>query len=258
MDINTKNQDTMIKNNILVCYRRTRNFSSFYRCNMTFEGNTEGLHGTPEERMTTVFGGRLKGEAPNSTSRILSGGSKMIAGVPVPSKPIEPDNCCMSGCVNCVWEIFNDDIREWKRKRKLAAKNIRNTEEIWPANWNPPLALLTLKNVPESLKTEKIRYDKQEKQKKGLSTARFFPPKTGPLPKSVIEAKQRNALNKKNTANHPKTDEAEAEAVDGLDDDSEGWNDVPVYIRAFADFERKKKLLKKQSMNSSLEKVKAT
>lgn len=215
---------------------------------MTFEGNTEGLHGTPEERMTTVFGGRLKGEAPTSTSRILSGGAKVIAGVPVPAKPIEPDNCCMSGCVNCVWEIFNEDIRDWKRKRKLAASRIKGTNEVWPANWNPPLSLLSLKNVPESMKTEKIRLDKQAKEKKGQSTSSMFPARTEPLPKSVIEAKRRNALNhvkKAETKNKNEVQDTE------LEDDQEGWNDIPVYIRAFAEFERKKKQLKKMSQKGT-------
>lgn len=205
---------------------------------MTFEGNTEELHQTPEERMTTVFGGRLKGEAPESTSRMLSGGTKMIVGVPVPAKPIEPDNCCMSGCVNCVWELFNEDIRDWKNKRKLAASRIKDTNEIWPADWNPPLSLLVLKNVPESLKTEKIRFDKQAKERKGQSVASLFPTRNRPLPKSVVEAKKRNA------AHHPKKTEVDNKELEEMDadDDQEAWKDIPVYIRAFAEFERKKRL----------------
>jgi predicted nucleic acid-binding Zn-ribbon protein len=31
----------------------------------------------------------------------------------VPPKPEEPDNCCMSGCVNCVWDRFRDELEEW-------------------------------------------------------------------------------------------------------------------------------------------------
>lgn len=204
---------------------------------MTFEGNTEGLHGTEEERMTTVFGGRLKGEAPTSTSRILSGGTKFIAGVSVPAKPVEPDNCCMSGCVNCVWELFNEDIRDWKHQRKLAASRINSTDQIWPADWNPPLTLLNLKNVPESLKTEKIRLDKLASEAKGQTTASLFPARTTPLPKSVIEAKRKNALR------HAKDAKA---AQSKIEEEEEGWQDIPVYIKAFAEFERKKKLLRKQ------------
>lgn len=220
-----------------------RSLTSTTRCKMTFEGNTEGLHGTPEERMTTVFGGRLKGEAPTSTSRMLAGDAKKIAGVAVPAKPIEPDNCCMSGCVNCVWELFNEDIRDWKKKRKLAASRIKETDEKWPADWNPPLALLPLKNVPESLKTEKIRFEKQAKEKSGQSVAALFPARNKPLPKSVLEAKQRNAAHHSQT---PVNSESELEAQE----DQEAWKDIPVYIRAFAEFERKKKL-KKQAKTAS-------
>ncbi|QLQ81520.1 hypothetical protein HG537_0F02810 [Torulaspora globosa] len=214
----------------------TRFMSSSTRCKMTFEGNTEGLRGTPEERMSRVFGGRLKGESPRSTSRIVSGGEKLIAGVNVPAKPVEPDNCCMSGCANCVWEVFNDDIREWKRQRKLAASRIKNTDQVWPANWNPPLSMLSLKNVPESLKTDKIRLDKQAKEAAGRS-ASLFPERTTPLPESVLEAKRRNALRHPRTARTIKSE---------IDEDEEGWQNVPVYIRAFAEFERKKKLEKQQ------------
>lgn len=209
---------------------------------MTFEGNTEGLHGSPEERMSTVFGGRLKGEAPTSTSRMLTGGAKTIAGVQVPAKPIEPDNCCMSGCVDCVWELFNEDIRNWKSKRKLAASRIKDTNAKWPADWNPPFALRHLKNVPESLKTEKIKFDKHAKEKKGQSVASLFPTRSKPLPKSVVEAKKRNA------AHHPKQAETAKKELEELDaeEDQEAWKDIPVYIRAFAEFERKKKLMKEE------------
>lgn len=31
----------------------------------------------------------------------------IVAGVRIPPKPLEPDNCCMSGCVNCTWFVKN-------------------------------------------------------------------------------------------------------------------------------------------------------
>lgn len=51
----------------------------------------------------------------------------MIAGILVPPKPEEPDNCCMSGCVNCVWDRFRDEMEEWvslstQADRRLQAK----------------------------------------------------------------------------------------------------------------------------------------
>ncbi|KAI1003601.1 hypothetical protein K3495_g4604 [Podosphaera aphanis] len=43
----------------------------------------------------------------------------------IPHKPKEPDNCCMSGCVNCVWEIYTEDLEAWAS----AKKNFENTNK---------------------------------------------------------------------------------------------------------------------------------
>ncbi|KAK5169897.1 uncharacterized protein LTR77_005875 [Saxophila tyrrhenica] len=61
-----------------------------------------------------VFGSRLAG--PIERRRAIDAASHTVAGVMVPPKPLEPDNCCMSGCVNCVWDIFRDDLEEWAEK----------------------------------------------------------------------------------------------------------------------------------------------
>lgn len=230
-------------------YVGRRFLSASPRVTMTFEGNKEGMAGTAEERMAHFFGaGRLRGEPPKSSSRRVKSELRTIAGVKVPSKPVEPDNCCMSGCINCVWEVFNDDIREWRRKRKEAAQNIKDTEDIWPRDWNPPLPYLSLKNVPESLKTEKIHMDRQRKiqKQKNASIADLFPQRKGPLPKSVQEAKRRNLQQREK---EPEKQEAADTSKESKDeelafDDDDGWQNVPVYIRAFAEFERTKKLQK--------------
>lgn len=39
--------------------------------------------------------------------------STVVAGVLVPPRPEEPDNCCMSGCVNCVWDRYRDELEDW-------------------------------------------------------------------------------------------------------------------------------------------------
>jgi hypothetical protein len=46
----------------------------------------------------------------------------------VPPKPEEPDNCCMSGCVNCVWDLYRDDMEEWSAANTEAQSRLRAQE----------------------------------------------------------------------------------------------------------------------------------
>ncbi|KAL2836532.1 oxidoreductase-like protein [Aspergillus pseudoustus] len=69
---------------------------------------------SPEEKMAIVFGTRLAG--PGRSSRYDPGSNatwKTVNGVPIPPRPEEPDNCCMSGCVHCVWDDYRDEMEEW-------------------------------------------------------------------------------------------------------------------------------------------------
>ena len=34
------------------------------------------------------------------------------------ARPPEPDNCCMSGCVNCVWDAYREEVEEWAAARR--------------------------------------------------------------------------------------------------------------------------------------------
>ncbi|KOH52656.1 YPL107Wp protein [Saccharomyces cerevisiae] len=199
----------------------------------------QGLCG--QRKNDHCFGGRLKGEPPRSTSRVLSGGTKKIAGVQVPAKPQEPDNCCMSGCVNCVWEIYSEDLRDWKHRRKEAAEKIAGTKEKWPKDWNPPLGLLHMENVPVELREKKLEIDsKKAEQPHDLSAIRsLFPKRKGPLPKSVLAAKRKNIALRHNYEQKDGGDQSVSES-----DADEGWEDIPVYVKAFAEFESKKRLQK--------------
>jgi hypothetical protein len=70
------------------------------------------------EKARIVFGSKLAG--PAERRKEIDAASQIIAGVTVPPKPAEPDNCCMSGCVNCVWDLYRDDMEEWAEKSAQA------------------------------------------------------------------------------------------------------------------------------------------
>ncbi|KAH6678381.1 putative UPF0651 protein, mitochondrial [Halenospora varia] len=56
--------------------------------------------------------------------------SVLVAGIWIPPRPDEPDNCCMSGCVNCVWDRYGDELEEWAVARKAANKALKKEESI--------------------------------------------------------------------------------------------------------------------------------
>ncbi|PFH58496.1 hypothetical protein XA68_13604 [Ophiocordyceps unilateralis] len=76
---------------------------------------------TPTERARIVFGSRLLGPA-EEADRLAAkrARSTTMAGVVVPPRPEEPDNCCMSGCVDCVWERYREEMEEWSAKKNEA------------------------------------------------------------------------------------------------------------------------------------------
>ncbi|CCE61203.1 hypothetical protein TPHA_0A01190 [Tetrapisispora phaffii CBS 4417] len=200
--------------------------------NMTFTGNTAGVPSANEQRLT-----RGASEDVMKRNTTVEGGhspmdSRMIAGIAVPSRPFQPENCCMSGCVNCVWDIYSEDIKYWRLKRLEAVEKVTATSEVWPEDWDPPLKLLPMKNIPKSLKSKKLEYEELVKNASIDKVNGLFPPRKHSLPKSVIEAKKRNLIKK--TQENLKAEEV----------DNDGWNDIPVSIKAFAEFERKKKLSK--------------
>jgi len=79
----------------------------------------EPLKTTKEETLAKarmVFGSRWDPNKPGDRRRELDAASRQIAGVLVPPRPQEPDNCCMSGCVSCVWDQYRDEIEDWAAK----------------------------------------------------------------------------------------------------------------------------------------------
>lgn len=47
----------------------------------------------------------------------------------VPSRPEEPDNCCMGGCVHCVWDAYRDEMDAWAAAEAEAKPRAQEAEE---------------------------------------------------------------------------------------------------------------------------------
>ncbi|KAF1365382.1 hypothetical protein EJ07DRAFT_94981, partial [Lizonia empirigonia] len=79
------------------------------------------------ERARTVFGSK-----PGVRERRMEieAASKEVAGIIVPPKPAEPDNCCMSGCVNCVWDMYRDEMEEWAEQSAKARSAIQARRQM--------------------------------------------------------------------------------------------------------------------------------
>ena len=69
-----------------------------------------------------MFGSRLAGPAERKAE--IERQSVDVAGIMVPPRPEEPDNCCMSGCVNCVWDRYRDEMEEWAEKSAAARERV--------------------------------------------------------------------------------------------------------------------------------------
>ena len=83
-----------------------------------------------EEKARVVFGSRLAGPIERAERlAALRKQSTRIAGVLVPPRPEEPDNCCMSGCVNCVWDRYRDEMEEWVAASAEAEKALQAQQQ---------------------------------------------------------------------------------------------------------------------------------
>lgn len=81
------------------------------------------------EKARIIFGSRLAGPAERAERLAeIRNRSKMIAGVMVPPKPDEPENCCMSGCVDCVWDRYRDEMEGWAQANAEASRRLKAQE----------------------------------------------------------------------------------------------------------------------------------
>ncbi|CBX99898.1 hypothetical protein IAQ61_002878 [Plenodomus lingam] len=78
------------------------------------------------EKAAIIFGSK---KALAERRQEIESASRNVAGVLVPPKPEEPDNCCMSGCVNCVWDMYRDEMEEWAEKSAQARRAMQAQRE---------------------------------------------------------------------------------------------------------------------------------
>lgn len=123
---------------------------------LTFETNTPS---SKRMDLQDIFG--TVGKKQSVSSRMdLSYRAELrkVCGVEIPKKPIPPTNCCGSGCVNCVWVIFDDDMEDWKYATEEAVKCLNSQDtslgkyEQWPLKFDPPPKGLDSKFIPDEYK----------------------------------------------------------------------------------------------------------
>ncbi|KAI4833657.1 hypothetical protein E4T44_09299 [Aureobasidium sp. EXF-8845] len=93
----------------------------------TTPASAESLEAIREETLAKariVFGS--SGSSRRERKSDIALASKEIAGIKVPPKPKEPtgDDCCMSGCVNCVWDIYREEFEVWSAAVKSAREKM--------------------------------------------------------------------------------------------------------------------------------------
>lgn len=127
---------------------------------------------TPAERAAVVFGAALSGPS-RRRSIDPAAQATLVAGVLVPPKPEEPDNCCMSGCVNCVWDQYREDMEEYaaanaEATRRLAASS---SAEDAPSKKKRPGTATATATPQEARKEASLAAEKRKKEKVDLHAA---------------------------------------------------------------------------------------
>ncbi|KAF2971683.1 hypothetical protein GQX73_g1861 [Xylaria multiplex] len=84
---------------------------------------------TAQEKARIIFGSRLAGPAERADRlQSIRDRSTLVAGVLVPPRPEEPDNCCMSGCVNCVWDRYGEELEQWAAASAQAEEALKSEQ----------------------------------------------------------------------------------------------------------------------------------
>ncbi|ORZ20744.1 oxidoreductase-like protein [Absidia repens] len=52
--------------------------------------------------------------------------------IPLPEKPPPPENCCMSGCAYCVYDIYQEDMESYKHDMSALRQRFANADQDLP------------------------------------------------------------------------------------------------------------------------------
>lgn len=130
----------------------------------TFDPTANAPQESMSQRVKKVFGA-LGSRDESRREAELKGIT--VAGIKVPSRPEEPTNCCMSGCVNCVWELYKDEIEEWKDTRNKARRVLMEPKYLhvkWPPLLGPePRTRQASSPHSESPSRAKVRATEEER-----------------------------------------------------------------------------------------------
>lgn len=80
--------------------------------------NNSEKKGEYSSQQKVIFGSRLAGPA----AREKQGWAQ--------ERPPEPDNCCMSGCVNCVWDVYREEVEEWAAKGRAGKSSLTDARAV--------------------------------------------------------------------------------------------------------------------------------
>lgn len=81
-------------------------------------GEPKKNKGGHSSQQKVIFGSRLAGPAAREKEEWAQ------------ERPPEPDNCCMSGCVNCVWDAYREEVEEWAAKGRAGKSGVTDARAM--------------------------------------------------------------------------------------------------------------------------------